>query len=53
MAVYTTGCVFDFDVGNAWVLPFKAVEALSPEFGGTWVTECLNTMFPLPILLFA
>ena len=23
------------------------------EFGGKWETECLNTRFPLPILLYA
>ena len=25
--------------------------SMLPEFGGKWITECLNTRFPLPTLL--
>ena len=29
------------------------LHAMSPEFGGRWGAECLNTRFPLPTLLYA
>ena len=31
-------------IANEYTMP--------PELGGKWVTECLNTWFPLPTLLF-
>ena len=33
------------------VFNFATKHAMPPEFRGKWRTECLNTRFPLPILL--
>ena len=35
------------------VLSSTTEQAMSPEFGGKWETECLNTKSPLPSLLCA
>ena len=34
-------------------LSFATQNVMPPELGGKWGTECLNTKFPLPTLLYA
>ena len=49
--------IFDIPIFFALVSRHSAVldsnnqYAISPEFGGKWGMECLNTLLPLPTLL--
>ena len=57
MTVKPTGCGFDpfirSGVADNAALSSATQQAIPPEFGKTWGTECLNTRFPLSTLLCA